>query len=264
MNTPKKKPSWFNEKYSEFITIYDHDDIFPKHIPTPNTNSFIIESVLHLIPNVHEHFVYLNDDFFLGRPTHYSDFFTNDGKIVLPHDYFSYNEESTVEQGKDDILKIQYPKRDTFVGNFRHIPYPCIKSYIQKFHEQYKEYIHWIQTSGTKRLKIGCDVCQKLNLRCPCQHTMVDVQKYTYDNDMAYMKPMKDFQENWVRFLDGKHAIVDRNVDVDAFVSNPPMFYCINDTETNPSKREDYKRNLKHLLHKMYPTTPVFEDDVSS
>jgi hypothetical protein len=56
-------------------TIY-HSQIFPQpflHLPTFNSHS--IESVLHRIPGLSEHFIYFNDDTYVLKPMKMSDWF---------------------------------------------------------------------------------------------------------------------------------------------------------------------------------------------
>ena len=77
MNPPKEKPSWFNENYKDRIVILDHTDTFEKeNLPCTNSNS--IETTLINIPNLSEHFIYFNDDVFLGNKVEYTDFFNED------------------------------------------------------------------------------------------------------------------------------------------------------------------------------------------
>ena len=47
--------------------MVDHAAILPADA-LPTFNSHAIESALHRLPDLAEHFVYFNDDFFLGRP----------------------------------------------------------------------------------------------------------------------------------------------------------------------------------------------------
>jgi hypothetical protein len=63
------------QKYPN-VFIIDHSTIFQeyKHY-LPTFNCLPIESLLYRIPNLAEHFLYLNDDLFLLRETKVSDFF---------------------------------------------------------------------------------------------------------------------------------------------------------------------------------------------
>lgn len=76
--TAGQRPSWL-ESDVEGLTVIDHRDIFSdaKHLPTFNSHS--IESQLHHIPGLSEHFIYLNDDMFIGRPILPTQFFTSNG-----------------------------------------------------------------------------------------------------------------------------------------------------------------------------------------
>jgi hypothetical protein len=58
-------PSWLNLD-SPKVQLVTHEQIYrwPEHLPT--FNSISIETHLHRIPNLAEHFLYFNDDMFLG------------------------------------------------------------------------------------------------------------------------------------------------------------------------------------------------------
>jgi hypothetical protein len=82
--TSSKKPNW-PELKSKKIHFIKHEDIIPKKY-LPLFNSFVIEFYLSLIPNLSEHFIYFNDDCFLGNFVEKSDFFTPDGKCKFAFD----------------------------------------------------------------------------------------------------------------------------------------------------------------------------------
>jgi hypothetical protein len=65
------------------VFIVDHKTIFEGyHQYLPTFNCLPIESLLYKIPNLAEHFLYLNDDFFLLRETNVSDFFMNNKPVI--------------------------------------------------------------------------------------------------------------------------------------------------------------------------------------
>jgi hypothetical protein len=70
------------QKYPN-VFIIDHSIIFReyKHY-LPTFNCLPIESLLYKIPNLAEHFLYLNDDLFLLRQTKVSDFFINNKPVI--------------------------------------------------------------------------------------------------------------------------------------------------------------------------------------
>jgi hypothetical protein len=75
--TPPNLPSELD------ITIVDHTVILPA-AALPTFNSFAIETALHLIPGLAEHFIYFNDDMFIGQMVAPTDFFDHQGRCVLP------------------------------------------------------------------------------------------------------------------------------------------------------------------------------------
>lgn len=77
--TDEQVPEWLNTDNSK-LTVVDHTEIIDKeYLPTFNASA--IELNIHKIPGLSEHFVYFNDDTFLGAPTKPADYF-KDGKPV--------------------------------------------------------------------------------------------------------------------------------------------------------------------------------------
>lgn len=71
-------PDW-----EDRIALIDHQTIFGDHKSVlPVFNSRSIETMLHRIPGLSEHFIYLNDDIFVGRSLT-SDYFFDRGKPIL-------------------------------------------------------------------------------------------------------------------------------------------------------------------------------------
>lgn len=65
------------------VEIVDHKQIFAGYeVFLPSFNSISIETVMWRIPDLSEHFIYLNDDFLLIKTVQPSDFFTEDGRTV--------------------------------------------------------------------------------------------------------------------------------------------------------------------------------------
>lgn len=79
--TMNQRPFWMVDHPQ--ITIIDHQEIFKNLENLPTFNSQAIECHLHLIPNLSEHFIYFNDDVFLGCPVSPYDFFTTEGKVKV-------------------------------------------------------------------------------------------------------------------------------------------------------------------------------------
>lgn len=78
-------PQWLNTRNPK-LNIIKHSDYIPgAYLPT--FNSHVIENHMHLIPGLSDRFVYFNDDMFIVRKTHPTDFF----KQGKPCDSFVLN-----------------------------------------------------------------------------------------------------------------------------------------------------------------------------
>lgn len=78
-------PQWLNTRNPK-LNIIKHSDYIPRaYLPT--FNSHVIENHMHLIPGLSDRFVYFNDDMYIVRKTHPTDFF----KQGKPCDSFVLN-----------------------------------------------------------------------------------------------------------------------------------------------------------------------------
>jgi hypothetical protein len=139
----------------EYPTVFmvDHKVIFKGHehyLPTFNSRS--IETQLSKIPGLAEHFIYLNDDFFLIKETKVEDFFKN-GHPLLRGKWKKFNEDIFVKQIK---YFFQSKNKDVKIGHkaaqekaaklvsfkkyfkFHHTPQPLRKSTIENFFSENK------------------------------------------------------------------------------------------------------------------------------
>lgn len=76
--TDQQVPAWLDTTDPR-ITVVDHRDLFGNRGQLPTFNSHAIESQLHHIPGLSDHYLYLNDDVFFGRPVGPEKFFAGNG-----------------------------------------------------------------------------------------------------------------------------------------------------------------------------------------
>jgi hypothetical protein len=140
--TMNQRPAWLADH--PMITVVDHKEIFfdPRVLPTFNSQA--IESNLHRIPHLKEHFIYFNDDVFLGKSVTPLDFFTqfNEVKVLF--------EESLSPSGPSTDLETTYRRawRNTNAlfdqyyqpePRYRlcHAPFALRKSYIAATEQEF-------------------------------------------------------------------------------------------------------------------------------
>ncbi|HEY1794423.1 MAG TPA: hypothetical protein VGG34_16025 [Opitutaceae bacterium] len=73
-------PAWLKRDHPRLRLVH-HDEVAPERGMLPTFNSNVIESLLHRLPGVSEHFVYMNDDYFLCSRVPREAFYAPDGRI---------------------------------------------------------------------------------------------------------------------------------------------------------------------------------------
>ena len=97
-----------------------HEDVIaPEHLPT--FNSHVIESYLHRIPDLAEHFVYLNDDFFVMRPLPKAHFFNANGTSRIQFEPYAMVA-GPVRPGDADYLNAARNSARLIEERFGHVP----------------------------------------------------------------------------------------------------------------------------------------------
>ena len=75
-----RPPAWLQANHPRISWVY-HEEVIPaRYLPT--FNSHVIESFLHHLPDLTEHFIYMNDDFFVMNRKDRSDFFNLAGQSL--------------------------------------------------------------------------------------------------------------------------------------------------------------------------------------
>ncbi|MGQ0847018.1 MAG: stealth conserved region 3 domain-containing protein [Sporichthyaceae bacterium] len=136
--TDRQTPSWLDTGYSR-VRVVDHSEIFPSRDCLPTFNSHSIESRLHHIDGLSEHYLYLNDDMFLGRTVHPEDFFVGNGLArlfpspkPLPEGPANTTDTPVEAAGKNnrDLLAAKFGRAPTH--RFLHAPYPQLRSVLNE------------------------------------------------------------------------------------------------------------------------------------
>jgi glycosyltransferase involved in cell wall biosynthesis len=142
--TDAQRPDWLVE--DERLTVVDHRELFPDSSVLPVFNSHAIETVLHRIPGLAEHFLYLNDDGFFLREQTPQQYFTaagaarffpsptkiNDlGEHAEPHEAAAMNNR--------DLLEERFGV--TITQGMLHSPHPHRRSYLEELARRHRDAI---------------------------------------------------------------------------------------------------------------------------
>ena len=132
--TDDQVPSWLDTDNPR-ITVLSHREVFGDRGRLPTFNSHAIETQLHRIEGLSEHYLYLNDDVFFGRPVSPSLFFHSNGiaqfylssaKVGLSA--ASGRDMPVMSAGKNnrDLVAKMFDR--TISNKFKHVPHALRRS----------------------------------------------------------------------------------------------------------------------------------------
>ncbi|CBT75670.1 hypothetical protein AARI_14570 [Glutamicibacter arilaitensis Re117] len=144
--TAGQRPSWLVKEHPKLVLV-DHQTIFnDPESDLPTFNSHAIESQLVNIPNLAEHFLYVNDDVFFGRYLYPNAFFGPAGqaKYSLSSSHFAQAEDPglPVNQAAVNNRNVVVERFGrTSSHKFRHVAHPQRLSVHRQLHEELEESI---------------------------------------------------------------------------------------------------------------------------
>ncbi len=225
------------------LEIIDHKILFRGYEEyLPVFNSQTIETMLHRIPNLAEHFVYLNDDFFLINKTKPNDFFKKSYPI-LRGGWKEYDENIWYKKmlnswKKKRVFNHRYVKEDTakLLGfdkyyNIHHTPYPLRKSTIMTFFEENPELLR-------KNLEYRFRHKNQFLLQVLANHLEIKKGTCELNNDLALIYTHK---YSWYTIL--------RKVFNEKLKERKILFCCLQSLETTSKRKQKFL--LKWIDKKM-------------
>ncbi|MFT4108174.1 stealth family protein [Propionicimonas sp.] len=142
--TDQQVPAWLRQ--DERLRIVDHREIFADPSALPVYNSHAIESQLHHIPGLAEHYLYLNDDMLFGARAQPEDFFHGNGISkfftspalldIGGHDPGDLAVAAAAKNNRD-LIEAEFGR--TIVHKLRHTPQPQVRSVIEGFEADHPE-----------------------------------------------------------------------------------------------------------------------------
>ncbi|SHN52180.1 stealth family protein [Desulfovibrio litoralis] len=247
--TAGQKPKWLHEKHPK-IKIVDHKDFIPEqYLPTFSCRP--IEAFLHRIPDLSEHYIYLNDDFFFARPCLKEEFFTASGKPYLFLDW-----------------------RNSRLDGYFSAKTPHAKSYTNVFNFMSKKGLDIAKASGIVTAHVPYPQTKR-NAENACDFFQEAIDEYAQDKfrtsrGMAFYPhaiPLLSFLEKTNVPCDVSYFYINtkriyRKLFYKAILAgghneNMPPFFCLNDAGV--SKTDSWARDMRGFLEAYYPIKSCFE-----
>ena len=241
--TDQQVPAWLAS--SPDLTVIDHREIFAHETVLPVFNSHAIESQLHHIEGLSEHYLYINDDVFFGRHVHPALFFSATGqshffpsRARVPIGPVTLEEPAVTSAGKNgrDLIAdaMGYPA----VHKFKHTPHPQRRSVLVEMEQRFGARFARV---AAQRFRSHADVSIASSLHHHYGHATGSatpgVIRYQYVNLAA-----DRLGERLGKLIDGRYDT-----------------FCLNDIDVGPDQAESVARALTTFLRTAFPYVSPFE-----
>ncbi|GAA0801108.1 stealth family protein [Spirilliplanes yamanashiensis] len=244
--TDDQVPGWLDTSHEQ-ITVVSHREIFGGEGVLPTFNSQAIESRLHHIPGLAEHFLYLNDDVFFGRPTTPEMFFTSGG---LTRFFPSPGAQMGSGPRTDDDLPVNAAGKNsrtiierTFgvrvTRKMRHTPHPSRRSVLAELEQRFPAEV---AATASHQFRHPADLALPSSL----QHFWAWLTGRGVPSDIGYHYLDLAEPETPIRLA---KLLRHRNVDV----------FCLNDTDADPATAREQAAMLREFLPAYFPAPSPYE-----
>lgn len=154
--TDQQVPSWLLQ--DERARVVDHREIYADPSVLPVYNSHSIESQLHHIPGLAEHYLYLNDDMLFAAPVQPEDFFHGNrtskfftSPALLDVGPLDPRDLAVASAAKNSRTLIEGRFGQTITQKLRHTPQPQLRSVIERFEAEHPEVFDSVMRSPVRQ-----------------------------------------------------------------------------------------------------------------
>lgn len=245
--TDQQIPEWLNTDHPK-VTVVDHREIFSDTGVLPVFNSHAIESQLHHIPGLAEHYLYLNDDCFFLRPTDPELFFTANGlskhfRSIVPIDIDQCTPRdlpiiSAAKQGRDHLSE-KYGR--TITHRFKHTPHAQLRSVLETMESEEPELFARVASSPFRSP-------EDVSIPSSLHHFDAFARGRSVEGQIGYQ--FVDLSED---DLELRLLRVARRSDLDVF--------CLNETTLREESEESVDKLVARFLNDRFPVPSTFEID---
>lgn len=243
--TAGQTPPWLDASVPG-ITVVDHTDIFADPSVLPVFNSHAIGAQLHRIPSLSEHYIYINDDVFFGRPVTASKFFHANGiaKVPLSSKQIGLgrprSEESAPNSAGKNVRELLHSDFGRFItAKCKHLPHPQLRSLAFELEERYAESV-----ARTVRARF----------RSPNDIAFASLLHHHYGIFTGRAVP----GGGDLRYID--IAYDDAVERLEALVTKRDAeFFCVNDVDTSQSRAAEMDELVPKFLERYFPFQAPWE-----
>ena len=243
--TAGQRPAWLDVENPR-LRLVDHRDIFADPSVLPVFNSHAIESQLHHVPGLAEHYLYLNDDVFFGRLVTRDQFFHGNGlakfflsSAVMGLGPRKIEESAHAQAAKNNRAWLAERVGRTVSHHFQHGPHPQLRSVLAELEREDPETFARVSASAFRDP-------EDLSIASSLHHYYAYATGRAVPGRLEYL------------YLDLNHPgaaqrlgrlLLRREFDV----------FCINDTPGPPRDEAGKARMLRDFFERYFPLPSSFE-----
>ncbi|KUL38784.1 sugar phosphotransferase [Streptomyces sp. NRRL F-4489] len=243
--TDDQTPAWLDTSQPG-IKVVSHREIFADPALLPTFNSHAIESQLHHIDGLSEHFLYFNDDVFLGSERSPRDFFLANGltkffpsPALVPLGPPSPDDVPVSIAGKNNRALIQERFGTTPVSKMRHVPHALSRSVLAEIEREFAEQ-H--RATAAQRFRSGTDISIPSSL----YHYYAFHTRRALPGEVEYI------------YLDVAHPNTANRLDR-LLLKRDKGVFCLNDTLSTEDDMERSTALLRPFLEAYFPVPSRYE-----
>lgn len=238
--TDDQVPAWLRQDIPG-VRIATHREIFRNPADLPTFNSHSIESQLHHIHGLAEHFLYFNDDMFIGRPVAPQAFFTPAGtaryfpsRNRIPQGPVVETDTPVDAACKNNRALLRERFGKVITQPMEHIPYALRRSAMEAAEAEFPE--AWARTSASRfRAMTDLSPTSSFALYYAAMTGLAQPASMPF----TYLQlAVPDLADRLQRLLEGR--------DQDSF--------CLNDAFSTPEDIEAQQELLDGFLDSYFPT----------
>ena len=247
--TDDQVPAWLNLGHPR-VRLVSHRELFGQTGTLPSFNSHAIESRLHHLSGLAEHFLYLNDDVLFGRPVAPELFFHGNGMTkfflstrVVDLDGPSTRDLPVVSAAKNSRALIEGAFQATITHRLQHVAHPLRRSLMEELEQRFPEEL---ERTAASQFRSPADVSVAAFLA----HYYGFIQGQAVPATLEYRYcdiSVPKARINMQRLL--------RRRDADVF--------CINEVDSSTVDARTQQRILTTFLEAYFPVASQFENDTT-
>ncbi|MEU6949630.1 stealth family protein [Streptomyces sp. NPDC046316] len=243
--TDDQQPDWLDAEVPG-LKVVSHKDVFRSPDLLPTFNSHAIESQLHHIEGLSEHFLYFNDDVMLGNEVTPQDFFHSNGltkffpsPALVPLGERTVDDPPVAAAGKNNRRLIEERYGAVLVQKMKHMPHPLRRSVLTEIETEFEAEYRRTEASRFRSI-------DDISISSSLHHYYAFHTQRAVPSQLPYA------------YLDLTHPWTETRLGR-LLASRDKAVFCVNDTVSTEQDVTDQKDLITPFLEAYFPVPSPYE-----